>query len=173
MAKKFIGDGLSESKDLVNFKEQFSKEEGQQLSQLRCRLYSDFQTQPVRKCNFFDAYNQMDKLFAHILRTENHHLNIYQNYVKSELKTCVVSVRDYRSYVANRNFQNFVEKVEEIKCFRSAGLEQWLSLKSSELDMMDSMVKKARNRITILSDRNQLKQTRNTLSPYLFRHWMK
>ena len=70
MAKKF-GDGLSENKDLANFKEQFSKEEGQQLSQLRCRLYSDFQTQPVRKCNFFDACNQMDKLFAHILRTDN------------------------------------------------------------------------------------------------------
>ena len=238
MAKKF-GDGLSENKDLVNFKEQFSKKEKQQLTILRCRLYSDFQTHPVRKCNFFDAYKQMDNLFAHILRTDNQSKAVpiavqlcpleflfdpsarygshwfpkycdikpamvnffsrifvdlkeaiakaekmceakkendkvaaalrefiaaasaYQNYIKSSLKIDVAAARNYWSDSAHDSLKNFFGTVEKIKCFRSAGLEQWLSLKSSELDMMDSMINGARNGITILSDRNQLKETQS------------
>ena len=57
---------LEESQDFIQFQEKFDKLENQQLSQIKCRIYSDLNTEPVREVNVFEAYKQSQILIDHV-----------------------------------------------------------------------------------------------------------
>ena len=57
---------LEDLKDVTEFKEQFTREEKLSANQLKCRLYADLQTQNVRECGVFDAYNHCLKMIHQI-----------------------------------------------------------------------------------------------------------
>ena len=58
---------LENSKDVTNFKEQLTRKEIKLLANsLKCRLYADLQTQPVRECSVFDAYKYCFKLIKQV-----------------------------------------------------------------------------------------------------------
>ena len=57
---------LEDNQQVAEFKEQFDKEEKKLVLQLKCRLYADFQSQPVRECTVFDAYKYCLKLMDQV-----------------------------------------------------------------------------------------------------------
>ncbi len=57
--------------DHTNFKKQLSKTEKHQFASLKCRLYLDLQTEPVRECNIFDAYQHILELKGHLFKNPN------------------------------------------------------------------------------------------------------
>ena len=66
-----ILNSLEDRKSLTEFKGQFNKEEKQRLTQMKCRLYADLQTQvSVKECNVFDAYNRYLKLMEQVQQSE-------------------------------------------------------------------------------------------------------
>ena len=61
-----MGTALENNQDLAEFKELFDKEEKLLIGRLKCRLYADLQTQPVRECSIFEAYKYCLKLIEKI-----------------------------------------------------------------------------------------------------------
>ena len=61
-----LKESLSEKHDWNNFQEQLSKIEKELTLQLKCRLYTDLQTQTVRECNVSDAYKHCFKLIEQV-----------------------------------------------------------------------------------------------------------
>lgn len=57
--------------NVEKFKEEFSQEEKQQLTRLKCQLYSDFQSEPVRECNIFDVHTHILEVKSHIFKTND------------------------------------------------------------------------------------------------------
>ncbi len=61
---------LEDRQDVIQFKEQFDKEEKRLLTGIKCRLYSDHQTQTVRECTVFDAYKGCLKLIEEMRKKD-------------------------------------------------------------------------------------------------------
>ena len=53
---------LADNQNLTQFRDSFDKEKKQLANRLKCRLYADLQSQPVRECNIYDAYKHFLKL---------------------------------------------------------------------------------------------------------------
>ncbi len=62
---------LSDRQDVAGFMEQFDQKEKQLIIRLKCQLYSDFQPQNVRECNYFEAYNNFIKLIEIMQKTDS------------------------------------------------------------------------------------------------------
>ena len=63
-------DALHDFKDLDQFKQQLDSQQTHQVTRIKCRLYADFQVEPVVECNFFDAYKQSLQLMKTMYRKE-------------------------------------------------------------------------------------------------------
>ena len=63
-------DALHDFKDLDQFKQQLDSQQKHQVTRIKCRLYADFQVEPVVECNFFDAYKQSLQLMKTMYRKE-------------------------------------------------------------------------------------------------------
>ncbi|KAI9556597.1 hypothetical protein GHT06_016387 [Daphnia sinensis] len=63
-------EGLENYLDLSDFKDQFDKEDKTQLTRVKCRLYSDFQSSAFRECGVFEAYKQCFKLIQQVQNTD-------------------------------------------------------------------------------------------------------
>ena len=61
---------LEEFQDVADFKEKLTREEKLLANRLKCRLYSDLQTQPVRECGVFEAYKYCLKLINRIKNSD-------------------------------------------------------------------------------------------------------
>ena len=61
---------LRDFKHLDQFKQQLNSEQKHQATRINCRLYADFQVEPVVECNFFDAYKQCLQLMKTMYRKE-------------------------------------------------------------------------------------------------------
>ena len=57
---------LHEFKDPVKIKMQFKSKEKHLITQLRCRLYAPFQTQPMIECNFFESYTKSFEVMQNV-----------------------------------------------------------------------------------------------------------
>ncbi|KAI9556598.1 hypothetical protein GHT06_016388 [Daphnia sinensis] len=64
-------EGLDNYLDLSDFKDQFDKEDKTQLTRVKCRLYSDFQSSAFRECGVFEAYKQCFKLIQQVQNTDD------------------------------------------------------------------------------------------------------
>ena len=69
IANKLVNALDSDNKS--DFQENFTKEDKQHLSRIKCRLFADLQTQTVRECNVAEAYKHCTKLIEQIKTNDN------------------------------------------------------------------------------------------------------
>ena len=74
LANTFVN-AIKDFQTFTEFQKNFTKEEKQGLTRMKCRLYADLQTQPVRECNVFDAYKHCMKLISEARESDSEKKN--------------------------------------------------------------------------------------------------
>ena len=139
---------LADSQDLVEFKDQFDREEKKRFNRLKCRLYADLQTQTVRECTVFEAYKQCLNLIDQIQNTKEikNSKAVPIAVLLCPLKALVEQTGGFRGTFENRDVDaNLVARC----CRIWAGLEKI----GSKADALRAVVKKEnRSRLRRFAD---------------------